>query len=268
MKREYPSTPAEAFEASIEGAYYAEQLAKAELQGRIGPFKAVPELPVNTAWDIGVGDATAIWFWQKLKDKIYLVGYYENSGEGLPYYIDVLEQYRRRLGWTYGQHIVPHDAKVREFGTGRTRVEQMLSHGIKPTVCAAASLEDGINSVRATLPHCWFAEDECSTGIRHVKAYRKDWDETRGCWKDKPRHDSSSHAADALRYLSLAWREISPDPVAEPTTKEIIRDMCKPRTYADMWKQYADELRERDDAELPENFEEFNLNKPSTMETK
>ena len=67
MKREYPSTPEEAFEASIEGAYYAEQMAQAELQGRVGPFKALPELPVNTAWDLGVGDATAIWFWQKLQ---------------------------------------------------------------------------------------------------------------------------------------------------------------------------------------------------------
>jgi hypothetical protein len=104
MKREYPSTPAEAFEASIEGSYYGELMAKAELQGRVGAFKAVPDLAVNTAWDIGVGDSTAIWFWQKPKGKIYLVGYFEASGEGLPYYVDQLEQYRKRLGWTYGQH--------------------------------------------------------------------------------------------------------------------------------------------------------------------
>jgi hypothetical protein len=142
-----------------------------------------------------------------------------------------------------------------------------MSAGIRPTLCPAHSLEDGINSVRATLPHCWFAEDECSTGIRHLKAYRKDWDETRGCWKDKPRHDSSSHAADALRYLSMAWREIQPDPVAAPSPKEIIREMIKPRTYADMWGQYADELRDRDDGELPEHFDDFNLSN-NAMEMK
>jgi hypothetical protein len=238
------------------------------LQGRIGPFKAVPELPVNTAWDIGVGDATAIWFWQKLKDKIYLVGYFEASGEGLPYYVDVLKQYQQRHGWTYGQHILPHDARVKEWGSSRTRVEQLMSAGIRPTICPAHTLEDGINAVRATLPHCWFAEDECSTGIRHVKAYRKDWDEVRGVWKDKPRHDGSSHCADALRYLAMAWREISSDTVAAPTPKEIIQSMIKPRTYNDLWRQYADELRERDDAELPEDFEDFNLNKPNTMEMK
>jgi hypothetical protein len=97
-----------------------------------------------------------------------------------------------------------------------------------------------------------------------LKSYRKDWDETRGCWKDKPRHDGSSHAADAFRYLSMAWREISPDPVAPPTPKEIIKNMCKPRTMSDMWAEYVNELRERDDGELPEGYEEFNLsNKPT-----
>jgi hypothetical protein len=133
----------------------------------------------------------------------------------------------------------------------------MLSAGIRPTVCAAASLEDGINAVRATLPCCYFDEAECSTGLRQLRQYRKDWDETRGCWKDKPRHDSSSHCADSFRYMALAWREVSADPVKEPTTKEIIRDMCKPKTMADAWKEYASELRERDDAELPDEFEEF-----------
>jgi hypothetical protein len=265
MKREYPSTPQEAFEASIEGAYYSKELAQAELQGRIGAFKAVPELPVNTAWDIGIGDATAIWFWQKSREGIYVVGYYENSGEGLPHYIDVLEQYRRRLGWTYGQHIVPHDAKVREFSSGRTRIETMMSAGIRPTLCPAHTLEDGIEATRTTLKHCWFAEDECSEGIRHLKAYRKDWDEMRGCWKDKPRHDSSSHGADAARYMSMAWREVASEPVAEPTTKEIIQDMCKPKTMAQAWKEYASELRERDDAELDDYADEFNLSATKTI---
>jgi phage terminase large subunit len=235
------------------------------LQGRVGEFKYEPELPVNTAWDLGVGDATAIWFWQKLRGKVQLIGYYENSGEGLPHYINVLKQYQQRNEWTYASHIVPPDARVKEFGTGRTRVEEMLSAGIYPTVCAAHSIEDGINSVRASLPHCYFDEAECSTGLRHLKAYRKDWDETRGCWKDKPRHDSSSHAADSLRYLCMAYREVSADPVKEPTTKEIIRDMCKPKTMADAWKEYATGLRERDDAELPEEFDDFALSKPTRV---
>jgi hypothetical protein len=214
-----------------------------------------------------VGDATAIWFWQRLRDKIQL-GYYENSGEGLPHYINVLEQYRQRHGWTYGSHIVPHDAKVKEFGSGRTRVEEMISAGIRPTVCPAHRLEDGINATRATLPHCYFDEAECSEGIRHLKAYRKDWDAERGVWKDKPRHDSSSHAADAFRYLSMAHREVAPSPVAPPTTKEIIQDMCKPKTMAQAWKEFAGELRERDNAELDEEFDDFALSNNTIIRMK
>jgi hypothetical protein len=267
MKREYPSTPAEAFEASIEGAYYSAQLAQAELQGRIGAFKADPELPVHTAWDLGVGDSTAIWFWQKLRDQIRLIGYYENSGEGLPHYVDVLKDYQRRHGWTYASHIVPPDARVREFGTGRTRIEEMLAAGLRPTVCAQHSLEDGINSVRAALPRCYFDAEACSVGIRYLKSYRKDWDAERGVWKDKPRHDSSSHCADSLRYMCMVSHEIPTETVAAPTPKQIISDMCKPRTYNELWQQYANELRECDDAELPEAFDDFNQSN-NTMEMK
>jgi len=208
MKREYPSTPAEAFEASIEGAYCADQLAQAELQGRVGTFKHEPSLPVSTAWDLGVGDSTAIWFWQKYRDKIQIVGYYENSGEGLPHYVEVLKDCQKRHDWTYGSHIVPHDARVKDFGSGRTRVEEMITAGIRPTVCPMHSLEDGINAVRATLPHCHFAEDECASGVRHLKAYRKDWDKICGCWKDKPHLPSKSplHKFTVIVYHSLQGR--------------------------------------------------------------
>jgi hypothetical protein len=186
----------------------------------------------------------------------------------LPYYVNVLEQYRQRLGWQYGQHIFPHDARVKEFGSGRTRVEELIKHGIRPVLCPMHGLEDGINAVRATLPHCWFAEDECSNGIRHLKAYRKHWDDARGCWKDKPRHDSSSHCADSLRYLSMAWREVSADPVAEPTPAEIIKKIIsKKRTIADQWAEYVDERRERDE-ELPEDFDEFALSNKTKLEFK
>jgi hypothetical protein len=132
MKREYPSTPEEAFEASLQGAYYADPMAAAELQGRIGNHKAIKGVPVNTAWDIGVGDMNAIWFWQKLHGKIGVVGYYQNSGEGLPFYAKKLDEYAERLGWQYGNHLVPHDAKVLEWGAGRTRLEQLVANGISP----------------------------------------------------------------------------------------------------------------------------------------
>ena len=254
MKREYPSTPEEAFEAALEGAYYAEQLAQAELQGRVGEFKAQPELPVNTAWDIGVSDSTAIWFFQIAHGKLAIVGYYENSGEGLPFYVGKLNEYRERLGWTYGDHIFPQDTKVKEFGSGRTRVEQLIALGIHPRLTRPHEVADGINACRVTLPVCYFDEAECQQGLSALRAYRKDWDENHGTWKDKPRHDWASHGADAFRYLSMTWRELRPELSVEETRSiererrnKAIEQMCQPKTLDQLLKEY-DEAREEEEA--------------------
>ena len=128
------------------------------------------------------------------------------------------------------------------------------------------SIEDGINAVRHTLPHCWFAEDECSAGIRHLKHYSKDWDGDRGVWKDKPRHDSSSRAADA--FATSRWRGAKYHliPSQHQRRRKSSGDDASHARSADMWREYADERRERDE-ELPEDFEEFNLNN-TTVEMK
>jgi hypothetical protein len=132
MRREYPSTPEEAFEASIEGAYFADQLAAAEFQGRIGEHTLLPEVPVNTSWDIGMGDYTSIWFFQQMRGRIGLVGYYQNCGEGMPHYVEHLKDFRRRTGCTYGTHVLPHDIWVREWGSSRTRLEQFIYSDLDP----------------------------------------------------------------------------------------------------------------------------------------
>jgi hypothetical protein len=259
MKREYPSTPEEAFEASVEGAYYADQMAAAEMQGRIGEHRALPGVAVNTAWDIGRSDSTSVWFWQKTAGKVGLVGYYENSGEGMPFYIQKLKEYRARFGWEYGVHLLPHDAKVVEWGSDRTRVEQFAAAirggdlGQYLKVIPEHRIDDGINAARETLRQCWFDEAECSQGLKALRAYRKEWDENHGTWKDKPRHDWASHGSDAFRYLAMGWREAQPEPPKEKTPREIARDMCRPRTWGDLWKQYVEE----NELEVDEDYAEI-----------
>jgi hypothetical protein len=247
MKREYPSTPEEAFEASIEGAYYSELLAAAEFQGRIGDHGILPDVSVNTAWDIGVGDYTAIWLWQQFAGKIGLVGYYENSGEGMPHYLNYLKGFRERTRCTYGTHAFPHDAKVKEWGTSRTRLEQFADSDLGRTsyyrVIPRHSLEDGINAVRATLGRCWFDSGECADGIRALKAYRKEWSEERGVWLDKPRHDHASHGADAFRQIAMFWREQDP---AEDEPRDPIQELLKPKTLNEMLEEYDEEMAEWD----------------------
>jgi hypothetical protein len=214
MGREFPSTAEEAFQASVEGSYYGTLLAKAELEKRIGDHPAIDGVPVHTAWDLGVGDSTAIWFFQQPpgSNKIGLVACYENSGEGMQHYVEVLRDYAARLGFKYGEHLVPHDARVKEWGSGRTRVEQLRDALDDIRLVNLDKIEDGINAVRATLPVCYFHEAETTTGIRALRNYHREWDDVNGCWKNRPKHDWSSDYADAFRYLAMTWREVYSEP--------------------------------------------------------
>src|SRR5262249_10758089 len=233
MKREFPSTPKEAFEASVEGAYYGNLMEAAEAQGRIGNFPAVPGVPVHTGWDIVHHDYTSIWFWQCLVGRIRIVGYFQDSGEGMPYYAEECRRLYARNNWMRQGAIdyVPHDARVTEWGSDKSRLEQMIEKQFKPQIARELSLEDGINAVRAVLPVCEFDASAAAEGIKTLKAYRKDWDEDRGAWRNKPRHDFSAHGADGFRPgVATPYREMAPpkDPkpfkmqARWPTMKELM----------------------------------------------
>lgn len=207
IKREYPSTPDEAFEQSIEGAYYAKQFSKIYADGRI--CKGLKnDAPVNTAWDIGIGDSTAIWFYQLIGNQIHVVDFYENSGEGLQHYMSVL----KKRGYAYGNHYGPHDIENREFGSNARSRKDLASEGfdidgvrykISFRVVPRKSIDDGIEDARRLLDICVFDSEKCEQGIKCLESYRKEWNDKLGCWRDRPLHDWSSHAADAFRYLAV-----------------------------------------------------------------
>jgi hypothetical protein len=122
--------------------------------------------------DLGVGDATAIWFSQSLRSgEIRLIDYYEASGEGLRHYAQVL----RQRGYTYGTHWAPHDIRVRELGSGRSRLETAASLGIKFQIARNVSLEDGIHAARMLLPRCWFDATKTKAGLEALQHYRRDY---------------------------------------------------------------------------------------------
>lgn len=189
--------------ASIKGAYYAKQLADAQTDERIGKVPHDPRLQVHTAWDLGVGDSTAIWFWQQLGQEVRIIDYYEQSGEGLPHYARVLKD----KGYNYGDHWAPHDIQVRELGSGKSRIETAKMLGIQFRIVPNLSIDDGINAVRNTLPRCWIDSKRCEFGLQALRNYRKEYDDRRQEFKPRPLHDWSSHAADAFRYLSVALRD-------------------------------------------------------------
>ena len=215
MKREYPSIPSEAFEQSIEGAYYARQFRELYKEKRITVLPDNSHLPVYTYWDLGIGDSTAIWFVRKVGEEFHILDYYENSGEGLRHYMKVLKSKAEEFGYKYAEHWAPHDIDNRELsGDGKSR-KQIAKEGyeidgekysIKFNVAPRLNVDDGIESVREILPLCAFDSSKCEQGIASLEAYRKAWDDKNGCWRDKPLHDHTSHGADAFRYFAVANR--------------------------------------------------------------
>lgn len=191
------------FDAAITGAYYSRLLEAAERDKRITSVPYDPALPVNTAWDLGIEDKTAIVFWQALRGgAIRVIDYYEASGYGLDHYASMLD----RRGYKYGKHFGPHDIAVRELGTGKSRLEVARGLGISFRVLPNLRVEDGINAVRMTLPRCWFDEARTALLVESLRQYREKIDEKRQVSMG-PLHDATSHAADCVRYMSMALRE-------------------------------------------------------------
>jgi len=208
MKRENPSYSEESFFESTEGAYYITQFRKIREENRIGKVPHIPGYSVDTWWDIGVGDSTAIWFTQTVGRELHWINYYENSGEGLEHYINILKDYEKKFNYIYGRHGAPHDINVREFGNNAvSRLESAARLGIRFEVCPNLPIDEGIEAVRQTLGVSWFDEEKCEMGIRLLESYRKEWDIKHGRWKDKPRHDECSHPADSARLCALMWKQ-------------------------------------------------------------
>ena len=195
-----------AFLIHVEGAYYTVEMREANAEGRIGSAPYDRSVGVVTAWDLGVGDSTAIWFAQMVGPEVRLIDYYESSGVGLDHYVAVLNS----KGYNYTDHILPHDVRVRELGTGKSRLETLDNLGVRPiTIAAQLNVDDGIQAVRSLLGRAWFDEEKCERGIDCLRQYRRDYDENNKSFKARPLHDWSSHGADAMRYLAIGYRPMS-----------------------------------------------------------
>lgn len=192
------------FEASIVGAYYAKEMKTARQDGRITTVPYDPSIGVVSAWDLGIGDSTAIWMAQYAGQEIRLIDYYENSGVGLDHYAKELSN----RGYHFTDHILPHDVQVKELGTGKSRIETLSNLGIQNvTIAPRLSVDDGIQAVRSMLNKCWFDENKCERGVEALTQYRREFDEKLKHWRGRPLHDWTSHGSDAMRYLAIGKRD-------------------------------------------------------------
>lgn len=203
MKREYPATPREAFEQAIEGAIFADDIAVAYKHGRIGAFPLDRTRPVNTFWDLGHNDETAIWLEQDIGSRATFIGYYENSGEGIEHYLRWLKDWGSEHQVVFGQHYLPHDGDRKTIWTPEGSMVVMSRLGFRPNIVERHPDKwESIKIGRRKFATCAFDEAGTKEGMKRLKAYRKEWDERRSVWKDHPHHGPESNGADA--YLTFA----------------------------------------------------------------
>ena len=202
FNQEYMSS----FEQAVAGAFYSSQLTRAEKENRITYVPWDPALPTNTVWDLGIRDAMSIIFWQELGREIRIIDYIEGTGKGIPEYAKELQG----KPYFYGEHWAPHDIKVRELGTGKSRLEMAAGLGIHFQEVRNIPIIDGINATRAGFGRLWIDKGKCERLLECLFNYRKEWDDKAQQYKDKPIKDWSNHGADAMRYLHLVqdqWQD-------------------------------------------------------------
>jgi len=188
------------FEAAIRGAYYAKQISEAREQKRlrIVPYDSV--LRVHTVWDLGIGQAMGIGFYQRSGLETRMIDYWEGlNQEGIPQAIRAIQN----KPYIYGKHFAPHDINAKDIGTGKTRKETATSLGINFEVIPSLTVDDGINRGKLMWNHLWIDEQKCEVWLDYISQYKQEWDDDKKMFRNKPAHDFTSHAADVHRYAAI-----------------------------------------------------------------
>ena len=221
------------FEAAILGAFYGTEMRQAQDQGRIGQISYDANLPVYTAWDLGYRDDTAIWFYQVLRGEIRVIDFFAVSGADIHYIAEAV----RKKPYDYARHYLPHDARAKSLQTGRSIVEQLASYlDIKKlAVVPDIGLQSGIQAVRLMLPRVYFDGEKCHDGIEALRQYQREYDEDKKSYRQSPRHDWTSHPADAFRMLAVSWQEQSDKSPTTVEPKPLIVGPENTVTLNDMW---------------------------------
>lgn len=183
----------------VEGAIYANEIRFLEADNRLINVPYDKTKPVHTFWDLGWADNTSIWFVQQIGLEFRIIDFYQNSRQSIQHYIQVLQQ----KGYIYGTDYLPHDARAKQLGTGKSIEEILQGLSRRVDIVPMLSIIDGINAVRTVLSQCWFDKVKCADGLQSLRRYRYDIT-AEGRESRLPLHDEYSHAADAFRYFATA----------------------------------------------------------------
>ena len=197
------------FESAILGAYYGKEMRELTDSNRITDVDCDAMFKVNTAWDLGYSDDTSIWWYQVVHGEIRVLDYHSSNCETVEYYTDLIKQKKREYGYEYGIHWLPHDARAKTLASGGKSIIEQIGKQIpleSLKIVPSLSLQDGIQASRMALQRSWF-DHKCIDGIECLRQYQREYDEDKKVFRDKPRHDWTSHGSDAWRMLAIAWKD-------------------------------------------------------------
>jgi len=194
------------------GGIYANYIEKARGEGRISPAPYKHGVPVITAWDLGMGDSTCIWFAQVVGLQVRVIDYYENNGQDLQHYAEHV----KKLPYTYDTHYLPHDAAHERLGMSGSIASQLKGMGIRNNIIKVGSVAARIELARNLLKECYIDNEKCKDGIHALTNYQYEYDDNKQRFKDKPLHDWASDGSDAFGYLAQALAKHSPKAKAVP----------------------------------------------------
>ena len=223
------------FAAALPGAYFGREMVQAERQGRIREVAYDEAVPVHTAWDIGFRDDTAIWWYQVVRGEIHVIDYHASSGQDIGFYVKQIAD----RPYTYGKHWLPHDAKAKTLASGGKSIVEQLGQGLdwkKLEIVPNLEVQDGIQAARKALGITWFDEHRCYEGLEALRQYQREYDEDKKAFKEKPRHDWTSHPADAFRMLAVAWQHEAPKQKEHEKPRSLGVGKVNTYTMNDAWR--------------------------------
>jgi hypothetical protein len=231
------------FEAAIRGAFYGLEMRVAQDEGRIRSVPYDPALQTFTAWDLGYKDDTAIWWYQMARNEIRVIDFHAVSGSSIQELANVITS----KPYHYAKHFLPHDAKAKTLAAqGKSIIEQMGEYlGMQNlAIVPDLSVQDGIQAVRMMLPKVYFDQERCHAGIESLRQYQREYDEDKKAYRATPRHDWTSHAADAFRMLAIAWRN-EPAKAIINHDRPLLVGAGNTATLNDMWAAQRKPRRQR-----------------------
>jgi len=226
------------FEAAILGAYYGQEMRRITDLERITTVDYDPMFPCHTAWDLGFNDSTSIWWFQVVYGEIRVLDHHSSNGQAIPFYTMLIKQKEDEFGYKYGYHYLPHDARAKTLASGGKSIIEQISAKIDIKhlkIVPNLSIQDGIQATRLALTRAWF-DNKCEEGIECLRQYQREWNDDKKCFNDRPKHDWTSHSADAFRYLSIVWKD-EDSPILKDDRIKGLHVGQTDVTLNEMWKE-------------------------------